>query len=87
MEPLPAHQPSVLSQSMDAAGPPPIPADAVVLATAPGLKPWVQRQQPQVNCRSVLPVEWFRRMPGGGATTYAVPGADCGDDNNDESCR
>jgi len=35
----------------------------------PGAMPW-ERRQPQVQRRSVLPVEWFRRMPGGG-TTYA----------------
>ncbi len=35
----------------------------------PGVMPW-ERRQPQVQRRSVLPVEWFRRMPGGG-TTYA----------------
>jgi hypothetical protein len=39
----------------------------------PGMLPF-ERRQPQVERRSVLPVEWFRRMPGG-STTYAVPGA------------
>jgi hypothetical protein len=34
-----------------------------------GSMPW-ERRQPQVQRRSVLPVEWFRRMPGGG-TTFA----------------
>lgn len=29
-----------------------------------------ERVQPQVTRRSVVPVEWFRRIPGGG-TTYA----------------
>jgi hypothetical protein len=37
-------------------------------------QPW-ERRQPQINRRSVLPVEWFRRMPGGG-TTYAPAGAE-----------
>ena len=37
---------------------------------------WLPR--PQVERRSVLPVEWFRRMPGG-STTYAVPGAEQSD--------
>jgi hypothetical protein len=43
--------------------------------------PW-ERRQPQVQRRSVLPVEWFRRMPGGG-TTYAPDdaGADNGPDD------
>lgn len=35
--------------------------------------PW-ERRQPQVRRRSVVPVEWFRRTPGGG-TTYAPEGA------------
>ena len=34
-----------------------------------------EKRQPQVDRRSVLPVEWFRRMPGG-STTYAPPAAD-----------
>ena len=41
----------------------------------------VERRQPTVNRRSVLPVEFFRRMPGGG-TTYAPlgdPGPDPAD--------
>jgi hypothetical protein len=33
----------------------------------------VERRQPVVNRRSILPVEFFRRMPGGG-TTYAPLG-------------
>jgi len=43
------------------------------VAPVPGMLPF-ERRQPQVERRSVLPVEWFRRMPGG-STTYAVPGA------------
>jgi hypothetical protein len=35
----------------------------------------LERRQPQVDRRSVLPVEWFRRMPGG-STTYAPLTAD-----------
>jgi hypothetical protein len=49
---------------------------AEVTAPAPGVPaPFWERRQPAVDRRSVLPVEWFRRMPGG-TTTYAPPGAD-----------
>ncbi|WP_214406625.1 hypothetical protein [Pseudonocardia lacus] len=47
----------------------------------------VERRQPTVNRRSILPVEFFRRMPGGG-TTYAPlgdPGPDVIDDATDGS--
>jgi hypothetical protein len=49
-------------------------ATAPMPASLPVPGPW-ERRQPQINRRSVLPVEWFRRMPGGG-TTYAPAGAD-----------
>jgi hypothetical protein len=49
-------------------------AEAVAPAPVAPAAFW-ERRQPQVDRRSVLPVEWFRRMPGG-TTTYAPPGAD-----------
>jgi hypothetical protein len=69
VEPLSTHQPSPLAQPVQ----PVPPADGVVDPLR-GHSPW-ERRQPQVDRRSVIPVEWFRRMPGG-ATTYAVPGAE-----------
>jgi hypothetical protein len=75
VEPLPAHQPSPLFPPVS----PVVPASPL-LEQPPGLEPWAMRRQPQVSKRSVLPVEWFRRMPGG-ATTYAVPGADVATDH------
>jgi hypothetical protein len=74
VEPLPARQPSPLSPSTPPVAAPLVPV-APGLEQVPGLQPWAVRRQPQVSRRSVLPVEWFRRMPGG-ATTYTVPGAD-----------
>jgi hypothetical protein len=49
-------------------------AEAVVSVPPAVPTPVWERRQPQVNRRSVLPVEWFRRMPGG-TTTYAPPAA------------
>jgi hypothetical protein len=52
----------------------------VALPPAAGPAPW-ERRQPQFAKRSVLPVEFFRRMPGGG-TTYAPVDADLGVDRD-----
>lgn len=57
-----------------------VPRPASLPVPAPG--PW-ERRQPQTDRRSVLPVEWFRRMPGGG-TTYAPAGAEVADGVTDE---
>jgi hypothetical protein len=47
----------------------------VVAPASPAVPaPFWEKRQPQMR-RSVLPVEWFRRMPGG-TTTYAPPAAD-----------
>jgi hypothetical protein len=46
-----------------------------------GPLPW-ERRQPQVQRRSVLPVDFFRRMPGGG-TTYAPLAGDAGSPEQD----
>jgi hypothetical protein len=51
------------------------PLSASLPVPAPG--PW-ERRQPRTDRRPVLPVEWFRRMPGGG-TTYAPAGAEVTD--------
>lgn len=71
----------------------PAPASLPVMPVgAPGLPgvrqpvvamPW-ERRQPQVQRRAVLPVEFYRRMPGGG-TTYApdVAGSGAGDGSAD----
>ena len=64
---LPAVRPDALLAESDGSG-----QRGIVPVT--GRLPF-ERRQPQIARRSVLPVEWFRRMPGG-STTYAVPGAE-----------
>jgi hypothetical protein len=69
---LPAARPDALLAESDGTGE----RDVVAVPAPPvvGRLPF-ERRQPQTARRSVLPVEWFRRMPGG-STTYAAPGAD-----------
>jgi hypothetical protein len=40
-----------------------------------GPLPW-ERRQPRTERRSVLPVDFFRRMPGGGTTYAPLAGED-----------
>jgi hypothetical protein len=82
VEPLPAHQSMPLPHSTPIEAQPGL--VETVRAYGPGLQPWAQSRQPQINRRSVLPVEWFRRMPGGGATTYAPPAAEFDDVSHEE---